>query len=90
MSRNCLIQHPEELLTYGAKHDYLDIVTAAAPLMLHRPLDEMLKKLPLKLAVTWVDLTIDKTAPSNLDFRLSITTDGAKFSAEPLIIIEAF
>ena len=56
MSRSCLIQYPQELLTYGAKHDYLDIVTAAAPLMLHQPLDEMLKKLPLKLAVIWVGL----------------------------------
>jgi hypothetical protein len=39
---------------YGANHDYLDIVSAAAPFMLHKPLDEILKKLPLKLAVTWV------------------------------------
>jgi hypothetical protein len=52
--RNFLSGHPYEIMVWAARHDYPEMVREAAPLLLEKPLSEMVTKLPPNIAIPWV------------------------------------
>lgn len=52
--RLALPEHADAIFTYAAKHGYEDIRREAAPLMLHKPLDEIVANMPANLIIPWV------------------------------------
>lgn len=53
-SRNVLPERAEEIMAYAVKNDYPDTMSIAAPLILDKPLEDALVRLPLKIALAWV------------------------------------
>ena len=52
--RMVLPEHADAIIAYSVKHDYDDILRVAAPLMLHKPLDEIVSRMPANLVIPWV------------------------------------
>lgn len=57
-------------MAYAVKHDYPEIMGAAAPLLLDKPLEEILVKLPPNLVIPWVRLSIDIFQHEDSQLRL--------------------
>ncbi|KAF8635115.1 hypothetical protein AX15_000552 [Amanita polypyramis BW_CC] len=47
-------KHPLEVLIYGAKHDYPDLLDKAATLVIGQPLDNVIDRMPPAVAIAWV------------------------------------
>jgi hypothetical protein len=47
-------EHADVIIAYAAKHNYQDILKEAAPLMLHKPLNEIVVNMPVNLVIPWV------------------------------------
>ncbi|KAF9457613.1 hypothetical protein BDZ94DRAFT_1326123 [Collybia nuda] len=50
---NMLPNYAEEIMAYAVKHDYLDIMYSAAPLLLEKPLESVLAEFPPAIAIAW-------------------------------------
>ncbi|KAF9464037.1 hypothetical protein BDZ94DRAFT_1308291 [Collybia nuda] len=48
-----LPNYAEEIMAYAVRHDYPDIMYAAAPLLLEKPLENVLAEFPPAIAIAW-------------------------------------
>lgn len=49
-----LPKYADVVIAYAVKHDYQDILRKAAPLMLNKPLNEIIANMPMNLVIPWV------------------------------------
>jgi hypothetical protein len=84
-NRNLLTAHPYEVMVWAARHGYPDMVKEAAPLLLVKPLTEMVKKLPPNIAIPWVRTSRILSTPSfhPPPFRFFIMRVGGKYWKRP-------
>jgi hypothetical protein len=50
-------KHPLSVFAYATKHDYADIMSQAAPLVLDEPIGNITAKLPREFLAPWVSRT---------------------------------
>lgn len=46
--------HPISVFAYAAKHDYPDLMSEAAPLLLDHSLTEIVSRIPVEFILPWV------------------------------------
>jgi len=71
-----LPQHAEAIMAYAARHDYPEIMTIVAPLLLDKPLVETVTKIPHELVIPWINYFMRWTEVSKtaLTYHVSKST----------------